>query len=112
MGTRYTVDTVAALQARFPRVRFLWLMGADNLIELPRWSRWQSILNNIPVAIFDRPSYSLRAMASKPAKRFARNRLRERRAGRLTQMGPPAWVFVHMPLNPVSATRIRAHASS
>ena len=110
LGTRYTADTLQTLKDRFPRVRFLWLMGADNLAQLPHWSRWQQIFHIMPVAIFDRPSYSLSALAAMPGKRFARYRWAERKAGKLAQSKPPAWVFIHMPLNPQSATRIRARA--
>src|SRR3546814_8038582 len=51
LGTRYTADTVAALSRRFPRTRFVWLMGAENLIQVPRWDRWTRIFRTVPVAI-------------------------------------------------------------
>ena len=65
------------LTRRFPRTRFVWLMGADNLSQIPDWEHWTSIFNTVPVAIFDRPSYSLRALAGKAAGRFARYRVAE-----------------------------------
>ena len=108
LGTRYSLDTLLALKARFPRVDFVWLMGADNLSQMPKWSRWQQIFHIVPVAIFDRPSYSLGALTAKPSRRFARQRLAEAKAGGLARKRPPAWVFLHMPLNPQSATHIRA----
>jgi len=43
LGTRYTADTLAALKRRFARTRFVWLMGADNLIQIPRWEEWTTI---------------------------------------------------------------------
>jgi nicotinate-nucleotide adenylyltransferase len=48
LGTRYTIDTVTALQKRFPRVHFIWLMGSDNLEQFSRWRRWQAIADRIP----------------------------------------------------------------
>jgi nicotinate-nucleotide adenylyltransferase len=108
LGTIYTVDTVAALTRRFPRVRFVWLMGADNLIQIPAWKNWQELFNTLPVAVFDRPSYHLRALAAQAARRFADHRLPEARAGTLARRAPPAWVFIHQRLNPQSSTGIRA----
>jgi nicotinate-nucleotide adenylyltransferase len=43
MGTRFTVDSLAALQKRFAQVDFVWLMGSDNLAQFSRWRRWQQI---------------------------------------------------------------------
>jgi nicotinate-nucleotide adenylyltransferase len=108
LGTLYTLDTLRALAARFPRVRFVWLMGADNLAQIDRWAGWQRIFHRVPVAVFDRPSYSVQAVNAKAAHRFRRARLREREAGHLAELDPPAWVFLHQPQDPRSATEIRA----
>jgi nicotinate-nucleotide adenylyltransferase len=107
LGTRYTADSLAALRKRFPGLRFVWLMGADNLLQVARWERWQEIFNTVPVAVFARPSYSSRAVAAKAVHRFAGARVAEAAAGTLATRRPPAWVFVHGPLVPVSATAIR-----
>lgn len=110
LGSAYTADTLDALTRLLPRVRFVWLMGADNLIQVHHWQDWQEIFNTLPVAVFDRPSYSLRALSGKAAHAFARYRLDERSARRLAGARPPAWVFIHCRLNPQSATAIRARA--
>ncbi len=108
LGTRYTADTLAALTARFPRVRFVWLMGADNLIQLPDWQHWTQIFHTMPIAVFARPAYCLRASGGKAARRFARHRRAERNAGSLADQRPPAWTLFHIPLHPASATALRA----
>jgi nicotinate-nucleotide adenylyltransferase len=110
LGTRYTADTLAALRRRFPRHRFVWLMGADNLSQIPRWEKWSRIFHSMPVAVFARPSYSLKALAGTAARRFATARRHPREAGRLAAMDPPAWIFLHLRLHTASATRIRAEA--
>ena len=61
--SRYTVDTLKALRRRFPRLRFVWLMGGDNLVQIRRWERWAEIFRTVPIAVFDRPSYSAKALA-------------------------------------------------
>ena len=107
LGTRYTVDTLDAMKRRFPNARFVWIMGADNLIQLPRWRNWAGIFARVPVAIFDRPTYSFRALAGKAARRYARHRLRPALAGILADAKPPAWIFCHGRLHGASATAIR-----
>jgi nicotinate-nucleotide adenylyltransferase len=104
----YTADTLKALRRRFPRLRFVWLMGGDNLIQIPRWERWPEIFRTVPIAVFDRPSYSLKALSGLAAKRFARYRVVASDKRRLAEMEPPAWVFFHTRLDRHSATRIRS----
>jgi len=112
LGTRYTADTLAALTRRFPAHDFVWLMGADNLIQIPAWDRWSRIFHTVPVAVFARPSYSLGALAGPAARRFRRYRLPESDAGRLAGCEPPAWVFCRMRLDPTSATALRARGAA
>lgn len=107
LGTRYTADTLDALHRRFPRTRFVWLMGADNLIQMPRWRHWMKIFATTPIAVFSRPPYSLRALGGRAAQRFRRRRVDQRRARQLPGLEPPAWVFFQNPLHPASATEIR-----
>ncbi len=108
LNTRYTVDTLRALSTRFPRAHFIWLMGADNLAQIPRWEQWVSIFNMVPIAVFDRATYSYRALASKAAHRFRRDRVPARGAADAVVRQPPVWVYFHTPQHPASATELRA----
>ncbi|MBM85182.1 MAG: nicotinate-nucleotide adenylyltransferase [Rhodospirillaceae bacterium] len=107
LGLRVTADTVRILRRRFPRARFVWIMGADNLRQMPAWRNWPFILRSLGVAVFDRPTYALGALSGRTAQRFGKFRLPERKSRLLARQRPPAWVFVHTSLNRVSATRIR-----
>jgi len=107
LGTRFTVDTLAALRRRYPRTRFVWLMGADNLLQIPRWRGWTRIFCMVPVAVFPRRPYSIPALFGTAAQRFARDRVDAGRSRGLPFMKPPAWVFLEGPLHPASATEIR-----
>jgi nicotinate-nucleotide adenylyltransferase len=107
LGTRYSRDSLAALRRRFPRVRFVWIIGADNLVQMPRWKAWPDIFEGLPVAVFDRPGYARKALAGKAARRYAAARLPESRARALAGRSPPAWVFIHGRLDPRSSTAIR-----
>ena len=107
LGTRYTADTLAELRRRYPRTRFVWLMGADNLAQMPRWRHWQRLFSTIPIATFHRAPYSLRALSGRAARRFAACRVRSEAARRLAEMAAPAWVLLQNPRHPASSTAIR-----
>ena len=107
LGSRYTAESLKLLRRRFPETRFVWLMGADNLAQIAQWRDWQQIFHLVPIAVFARPSYCFKALAAKAARRFARYRLKEGAGRRLATSEPPAWLFVHGRLNPISATEIR-----
>lgn len=106
-GTRATADTLRALQKAYPRVRFVWLMGADNLAGFHSWDRWPEIMARVPVAVLARPGQRLRALLSPAARRFARARVLSRDAGRLGLLPPPAWLFLDMPMRHESSTALR-----
>ena len=109
LGTRYTVDTLATLHQRFPRARFVWLMGADNLVQLPRWRGWRAIARNTMFAVMPRPTYNHAALAAQAARRLRPWRIPARQAAALAQMAAPAWVFLEIRQNPLSATDLRKH---
>jgi nicotinate-nucleotide adenylyltransferase len=109
LGTRYTVDTLHRLMQRYPRARFVWIMGADILEQLPRWRRWLEITRRIPFAVVPRPSYNHRALSGHAAHRLGHARRPERMAPVLTdRVAPPAWVFLSVPQHAASASAIRA----
>lgn len=111
LGTQFTVDTIRALRRRYPRIRFVWLIGADNLVQMPRWRRWDALFRLVPIAVFARKPYSLRALSGLAARRFARWRVPERAARTLAGRNPPAWMFLHIRVHPASATAIRESRS-
>ncbi len=111
LATRYTVDTLRLLKQKYKNARFVWLIGADNLLQLPKWKDWSGIFHMVPIAVFARDTYDSRALTGQAALRFARYRLDRRAAGRLAATRPPAWVFLANRRHPASATRIRSLAA-
>jgi len=108
LGTRYTADTLRALCRRFPRARFVWLMGADNLHQLPRWRDWLAIARSMPFAVHPRPSYNPRALAGQAAHRLHAARRPARQAASLAGQPAPAWIFLPGLQHAASATALRA----
>ncbi len=110
LGTRYSVDTITLLQARHPRHRFVWILGADILSQLPSWRQWTRFFERVPVAVFDRPTYSHQALAGCAARRYARFRIAMSEGHALPQLEPPAWIFLWAAHSSASATALRAAA--
>jgi nicotinate-nucleotide adenylyltransferase len=110
IGSAYTIDTLRVLKARFPGVNFVWLMGADNLAQFHRWRGWTEILHQVPMAIIARPGSQLSARFSPAAHRFAAFRLPAEAAPTLAAHGPPAWIYLPVPLNHLSSTMLREEA--
>ena len=112
LGVRYTIDTVRALKARHPGVRFVWIMGADSLLGFHRWRGWAELMHEIPVAIVTRPGSAIRSRTAPAARRFARARLPSGRAHDLALVRPPAWIFLRAPWSFASSTALRARAKA
>ncbi|MEI4484668.1 nicotinate-nucleotide adenylyltransferase [Frigidibacter sp. MR17.14] len=108
LGTRFTAETLERLVALYPGVRFVWLMGADNLAQFGRWQRWDQIIRSVPIGVIARPGSRLTARMSKAAIRFERYRLPATDAPALPWRAPPAWCFVNVPMVSDSSSAIRA----
>lgn len=107
LGTNYTVATLQRLKIQFPRTRFVWLMGADNLASLHHWEQWTKLFTLCPVLILDRAPLSHKSLRSKAAERFGRYRLQDDQLKFLPYLRIPAWGYVHMRLSPESSTQLR-----
>ncbi|WP_309663483.1 nicotinate-nucleotide adenylyltransferase [Tabrizicola sp.] len=106
LGTRTTADTIDRLRAIYPGVHFVWLMGADNLVQFHRWGRWRDILRAVPVGVLARPGSGVAARMSVAARAFRVHRVA--RGEGLGNRKPPVWCFVNLPLNSASSSAIRA----
>ncbi len=107
IGTRYTADTIAYLRRRCADVRFVWIMGADNLAQFHRWKHWRQIARQVPIAVIDRSPQGIRALASPAAQALAPYRRSERYAGLLATERAPAWTFLTGMKLDISSTALR-----
>ncbi|WP_299867175.1 nicotinate-nucleotide adenylyltransferase [uncultured Roseobacter sp.] len=108
LGTRYTAETLTRLRACYPGVRFVWLMGADNLAQLHRWQDWREIMQSVPVGVLARPGDRISARMSPAARLFAPARIAGRASALLGRAEAPAWCFVNVPMVSQSSSAIRA----
>ncbi len=107
LGTRYTVDTLRKLTRRYPAHDFIWLMGADNLVQFGQWKDWRGIARIMPIAVIARPGYEGQAhgtLAMAWLRRFVRP---ARQSRHWTDWRPPALVLLRFRPDPRSATLLR-----
>lgn len=107
LGTRYTIDTLRALVRRYPKVRFVWLMGADNLAQLHRWRDWRAIARTMPIAVIARPGYDRAAFASPAMAWFARYRRSKASLAHRAGWSAPALIQLRFDPDPRSASALR-----
>ena len=103
----YTVDLLEYLLKKFPQKKFVWLMGSDSLANFHLWRDWKKIFYNIPIAIFDRPPYSLSISKAKATLYFKEDRINSKLSKNLKFMKPPKWLFITGLTNLQSSTKIR-----
>lgn len=108
LSTTFTAATLAFLTTRNAGTQFVWLMGADCLVEFHRWRQWRDIFEMLPIAVVDRPGLHLAALASRAGRAFAGARRPENSAATLAGRKAPAWTFLTGPLSPLSSTAIRS----
>ena len=111
LGTRYTAETLRELRRLYPRVRFVWLMGADNMAQLHLWQDWRQIMEGVPIGVLARPGERISARMSRAAALYAPYRIPGRYGHLLGRAAPPAWCFINVPMHGASSTAIRAAGS-
>lgn len=107
LGTRYTAQTLRALKRLYPGVQFVWLMGADNLVQFSQWQDWQWIMRNVPVGVLARPGQRISARGSKAARVFRFARMRRSACRELGDGPAPRWCFLNVPMRAHSSSEIR-----
>ena len=108
IGTRYTAQTIARLRHLYPGVRFVWLMGADNLAQFHHWQDWRHIMDMVPVGVLARPGQRISARNAPAAQIYRWAKLPAGQARRLAHHDAPAWCFLNIPMVNASSTAIRA----
>jgi nicotinate-nucleotide adenylyltransferase len=107
IGATFSFETISYLKRRCPRVHFVWVMGADNFRYFDRWQRWREIAKLVPIAIIDRPGFTLTAVHGRAGQTLAPFRRGETSATLLATSAPPAFLFLYGPRSPMSSTELR-----
>lgn len=107
LGTRYTADTLRGIRRRYPKSRFVWIMGSDNLLQFHQWRAWRDIARTIPIAVVFRPGYHDRAYGTVAMAWLRRSVRPARQSKNWTEWRTPALVHLRFRPDPRSATQIR-----
>ena len=101
LGAHYTVETVRFLVRRCPNVRFVYILGADSFANFHRWRAWREIASLVPLAVVDRPGWTLRALRGRAAAILG--------SGWASPHGGvgPGWTFIEGPRSDMSSTALR-----
>jgi nicotinate-nucleotide adenylyltransferase len=103
--TAYTIDTITRLKQLHPNADFIWLMGADNVVQFHRWKNWKQLVDLIPIAIFDRHNCFYQCINSKLASCFPNGKIITRAfTGAFNNY---SWYIIRIRKNYESSTRIR-----
>jgi len=111
-GTRHTAQTLDALRQAAPGLRFVWLMGADNLAQFHRWQNWRRIIESVPVGVLARPGQRISARLSPAARIYRDAQLPAQASHLLGHVPAPAWCFVNVPMVDISSSALRAQGRS
>ncbi|MCY3984048.1 MAG: nicotinate-nucleotide adenylyltransferase [Roseovarius sp.] len=111
IGTIYTAQTLEALQSARPNVRFVWLMGADNLAQFDQWQNWRDIMERVGLGVLARPGQQISAQLSKTSRVYRAARIKGEASGLLGHIKPPVWCFVNLPMTSISSTMLRNYGA-
>jgi nicotinate-nucleotide adenylyltransferase len=106
--TQYTIDLLTTLKSRQRDTQFVFMMGADNLLQFPKWRAWQQIFDTVPIAVIARPGSPIRARLGQAARQYDFARIGEDQAHTLKDRPAPAWTYLTLPLDKRSSSAIRA----
>lgn len=112
LNTRTTIDLITHLQQRYPRVHFVWIMGADGLANFHRWKDWQAIAGRMPICVVARPGAAIKARLSPAARFLASARKHDSQAKSVVLGSPPGWTYLTEPLHAEASRLLRANAAS
>lgn len=79
----YTIDTLRKLNETYPDRKFALIIGADNLLSLHLWKKYQTILEKYTIFVYPRPGIDISGFSY------------------------PSVVLVNAPLTDISSTEIR-----
>ena len=103
----YSFQTIDFLQNNYKNINFFWLMGADNLINFHYWQKWRDIFSSIPIVIFRRHGYNVKALKSITLKTFNNFKISDKPLNKKKFTTLPAWTWIDNKEIKISSTEIR-----
>ncbi|AEI88742.1 nicotinate (nicotinamide) nucleotide adenylyltransferase [Candidatus Midichloria mitochondrii] len=108
--TTYTSETIKILKHVYPKVKFVWIMGADNMLQVHKWHSWRDIFDAVFVAVFDREEYAEGVIASEASKCYNTVDV-DLGDSRKNNLDSGHWHLFKIPKSPLSSTILRGGVS-
>ena len=99
--------TIKYLQHHYSNIKFYWLMGADNLVNIHQWKSWKQFFNQISIVIFRRHGYNKAALKSVASKTFSNSQIITNQLNQIQFTTLPSWAFIQNRELKISSTEIR-----
>ncbi|MFL2801549.1 MAG: nicotinate-nucleotide adenylyltransferase [Paracoccaceae bacterium] len=107
LQTKFTFQTLIKIKKLYPGTRFVWIMGADNLVNFHHWENWDWIMKNVPIGVLARPKEQIKAGLSTAATKFKKYRIPKEKSLLLPYLSPPVWTLVTGPMRKISSSKLR-----
>ena len=98
-----TIITLSNLCQQFPATSFIWIMGADNLVQFVYWQHAHKIGKLVDICVMNRPEFTYKALASRSISALGTRSSTYNLGGRHKRK----WAYSFSTRNTLSATKIR-----
>lgn len=107
INSQFSYQTIKYLNNHYKYIKFVWLMGADNLINFHQWQNAHRIFNEIPIVVFRRYGYNQKALKSYISNLYKNFRLKNKNIHIDNFNQLPAWTIIQNKEIRISSTEIR-----
>ena len=107
---QYSFQLLKLLQKRNRHIKFIWVMGEDNIIQFHLWKNWQWIANNVRIAVVARGRNRSMVNSSTFALKYRGFRLKSVQSAQLQFFKPPIWCIVDSKTVSLSSSDLRLNA--
>ena len=102
-----TFITLSYLLKQFPATSFVWIMGADNMVQFIRWQNAHKIARLIDICVMNRPEFTYEAISSRSVAALGTRDSTYNLGGSHKRR----WAYSFSTRNTLSATKIRQNVA-
>ena len=70
LGTHITSEVIQKIKTNYPEDHFIWVMGTDNLETVHQWEYYETLFEEFPTMIINRPPYTIPPFETIAGKQF------------------------------------------
>ena len=103
----YSFQLLNFIQKRHRHIKFIWVMGEDNIIQFHLWKNWQWVARYVRIAVIARGKNRSLVNSSTFAQKYRTFRLKSSQSVQLQFFKPPVWCIVDSKKVNISSTDLR-----